>query len=479
MKKNANPTLAAKWWTQELPDGLKTAKPFTQALDALEALGKKADAAGDAPALEAALKGLDAVDDRLSALRTEVEKAVKAAGKTPAAEPLQHTLDALTKAAKLLQAQRTQWQAKHKAAAIKSKASETDEEDAPEVTGLSDPAAYQLMLKSGLMRVRRGPVNFAVGLGKDASEHRLLVHPRQTGKSLGSIISKDSEATRITWGRAFADPDKPNTLVLAVESRLLSGLKRQVELLLKLNKPVPYTTVRLQQDGKDVADDEDDDAPVEPTSADASPLSDQLKAMAPALKALVARKPDAAAGISKTVAQIDALLKAGKNAEAKQLLDALAKAVGTAPTTTPPAPPVTRSSPTGAVNYAKARLAWLAARQKAQAELHLLREDILDTYEDDEENTFPDLADRIGQLDQILVTLNESLADTLDAALNAPVDDKRHALHRQAQQQIEQFLAYVEQDPLLANIDNNPFVPVTVRATLHTTLRALAQTLKT
>lgn len=474
MKKNANPTLIAKWWIQELPDGLKTAKPFTQALDALETLGKKAETAGDAPALDAAIKGLDAAEDRLAALKQEVEKALKTAGKTPAAEPLQFTLDALAKAVKLLQARQAQWQAKRKAATSQNKASETEEEDAPELTGLSDPAAYQLMLKSGLMRVRRGPVNFAVGLGKDVNEHRLLVHPRQTGKSLGSIISKDSDATRITWGRAFADPDKPGTLVLAVESRLLSGLKRQVELLLKLNKPVPYTTVRLQQDGKDVADDEEADAPGEPATPSASLLTEQLKAMGPALKALIARKPDAAAGISKTVAQLDTLLKAGKTTEAKQLLDALAKAAGA-----PTAPPVTRSSPTGAVNYAKARLAWLAARQKAQSELHLLREDILDTYEDDEDNTFPDLTDRIGHLDKILVTLDESLADTLDAALNATVDDKRHALHRQAQQQIEQFLAYVEQDPLLANIDSNPFVPVTVRATLHTTLRALAQTLKT
>ena len=132
------------------------------------------------------------------------------------------------------------------------------------------------------------------------------------------------------------------------------------------------------------------------------------------------------------------------------------------------------------MNYAKAKLAWLAARQKVHGELDKLRTEIRDTFADEDEPTFPDLENRLTGLDAILATLDESLADTLDAALNAGQDEARRSEHhRQAQAQIAEFLAYVDADPLLSAIDANPFVPVTVHALLQSTLKALSQALRT
>lgn len=124
-------------------------------------------------------------------------------------------------------------------------------------------------------------------------------------------------------------------------------------------------------------------------------------------------------------------------------------------------------SRTGAVNYAKARLAWLAARKKAQGEIERLRQAIRSAFAPGA--TSDDAADD---------ELSSDDAEALDDALNAAEDDRRLALNRQAQAQIADFLGDVESEPLLLNLDDNPFLPVTVQATLQATLRTLAATLK-
>lgn len=507
MKKNATPTLQGRWWLKELPEGLKSAKPFAQALDALETADGKATE-GDLKAIAAATKALDAVEDRLSPLRKEVEQQLKAAGKSPAAEPLQNTLAALTQTTRLLSGTREGLLKRSKAAPAGA-ADKSEAQDDAEITGLADPVAYQAQLKSGLMRLKRGPMQFAAGLAKTAEEHRFLVHPRQSGRALAKLIQKESAATRVTWGQAFADPDKPTEIVLAVESKVLSGLRKQLALVLKLNKPLPYTTVRIQLDGKEVddeaqefADGPDQETPGAATQAPTAPpkappaeglaLRQEMQALGPALKALIAQKPAAADTISKSIGQFDAAVKAAQWDLARNILAALRKATGASPVpvaggvaktaepaASPAATPPTRSA-TGAVNYAKARLAWVAARQKVHGELQKLRTEIRNTFADEEEPTFPDLEKRLKGLDAILETLNESLADTLDAALNAGQDEAlRSEHHRHAQAQIGEFLAYVDSDPLLSAIDANPFVPVTVHTLLHSTLKALSQALRT
>ncbi len=506
MKKNATPTLQGRWWLKELPEGLKAAKPLAQALDALEAADGKAET-GDAKGLAVATKALEAVEDRMAALRKEVEQQFKAAGKSPAAEPLQNTLAALTAATRLLSGTRESLLKRGKAAPAAA-TGKPDSDNEEEITGLADPVAYQAQLKAGLMRLKRGPMQFAVGLAKTAADHRFLVHPRQTGRALAKLIQKDSEATRMTWGQAFADPEQPTRIVLVIESKVLSGLRKQLELVLKLNKPLPYTTVRIQLDGQDVddeaqefadADGQEESTPAQPLKPPPTPpieglaLRQEMQALGPGLKALIAQKPAMADTIGKSVAQFDAALKGTQWDTARSILAALRKATGNSAalsggaakphpqaSTAAPAPSSGGRGPTGAVNYAKARLAWLAARQKVHGELDQLRTEIRDTFADEDEPTFPDLENRLTGLDAILATLDESLADTLDAALNAGQDEARRSEHhRQAQAQIADFLAYVDADPLLSAIDANPFVPVTVHALLQSTLKALSQALRT
>ena len=182
MKKNATPTLQGRWWLKELPEGLKAAKPFAHALDALEAADGKAEA-GDAKGLAVATKALEAVEDRMAPLRKEVEQQFKTAGKSPAAEPLQNTLAALTAAARLLSGTRESLLKRGKALPTVA-AGKPDADDEEEITGLADPVAYQAQLKAGLIRLKRGPMQFAAGLAKTAADHRFLVHPRQTGRAL-------------------------------------------------------------------------------------------------------------------------------------------------------------------------------------------------------------------------------------------------------------------------------------------------------
>lgn len=237
MKKNATPTLQGRWWLKELPEGLKSTKPFAQALDALEATNGKAEA-GDLKAIAVATKALETAEDRLTPLRKEVEQQLKAAGKSPAAEPLQNTLTALTQTTRLFSGIRDGLLTRGKAAPAGT-ADKADAQDEDEITSLADPVAYQAQLKAGLTRLRRGPMHFAVGLAKTPQEHRFLVHPRQNGRALAKLIQKDSSATSVTWGQAFADPDKPTEIVLAIESKQPNRPHHPQQRLQRAAPPVP------------------------------------------------------------------------------------------------------------------------------------------------------------------------------------------------------------------------------------------------
>jgi hypothetical protein len=74
--------------------------------------------------------------------------------------------------------------------------------------------------------------------------------------------------------------------------------------------------------------------------------------------------------------------------------------------------------------------------------------------------------------------LDERLGDALDAALNAPTPDERRALHDAARGILDEYREYVADEPIFADIDDNGFLPITVRATLDASLKAIDQQLR-
>lgn len=123
------------------------------------------------------------------------------------------------------------------------------------------------------------------------------------------------------------------------------------------------------------------------------------------------------------------------------------------------------------VGYAKARLSWLEARQQVSADLKKLEKAILEAYQGSE--VFNEAQAATRQLDAVLKTLDESLADKLDEGLNAADPAARSRINSQASALIGKYLRFIHTNPLMAEIDDNPFVPLNTQETLSSMLRDL------
>ncbi len=75
----------------------------------------------------------------------------------------------------------------------------------------------------------------------------------------------------------------------------------------------------------------------------------------------------------------------------------------------------------------------------------------------------------------MLATLDESLADKLDEATNATDPAARARLVEEAKAIIGRYEAYLSGEPLIADLDANPFAPLAIQQTVSATLAALAK----
>jgi len=126
----------------------------------------------------------------------------------------------------------------------------------------------------------------------------------------------------------------------------------------------------------------------------------------------------------------------------------------------------------GMVDYAKCRLAWDATKKRVHADLQRLEEAILNEFRD--APAFSELVRNVRKLDSVLETFADGLGDALDAALNASGPDERRQRHEQAIKIVAQYQQKVDSDPFIDKLQSNPFVPVSLKESLSTTLSALA-----
>jgi hypothetical protein len=127
---------------------------------------------------------------------------------------------------------------------------------------------------------------------------------------------------------------------------------------------------------------------------------------------------------------------------------------------------------TAAPAIAKARSAWLAARQGVERDLGKLHAAIMADYKDHAGIADIDKSVR-AKVEPVLDTLDESLAEKLnDIGTNS--DPARQAdLVEDARKIIDRYKSYIANEPFVAAIDANPFVPLSIISTLTATLSAL------
>jgi hypothetical protein len=105
-------------------------------------------------------------------------------------------------------------------------------------------------------------------------------------------------------------------------------------------------------------------------------------------------------------------------------------------------------------------------------EIEKLRAEIVATYQAD--GISNDLDSRYRTtVAGILTTLDDSLSEKLNEVAGATDISQRSKLIGEARGIMERYQSYLASEPLIADLDNNPFVPLAIRQTVSTTLSAL------
>jgi len=386
-------------------------------------------------------------------------------------------------------------------------------------------------LKQLLVRSKKEPVSCAVAQAKEPAFALILLHKIKQPKALSKQLEGDfKDAKNFRWGTAFVDVDDNPKLVVFKLNKPAPGIARK---LVKSLKGTGFTKARLQFDDGSAPEEHDDEASEEapaqpgaaaPAGADAAaappaaapqaaaneapaqpaaaPAAQQAAPTAPqqpaspdagelqrSLAALIARvqqvDQNARAAMAKLATDANANLKSGDLNGAAALIDQLKQALNNAQAGTAaaaqPQPAQAQAAPAsgqadpakGAATFAKSSMAWTATRKKIDSEVAKLSAALEKAYADD------GLADEVTKqfkqrLDPVLAKFDSGLEKTLDAASSATDAQQRAQLVAQAKQQISSYQQFIGQEPLLKQLESNPFVPISVVGTLQATLTALA-----
>lgn len=291
-----------------------------------------------------------------------------------------------------------------------------------------------------------------------------------------------------------------------VSDVLPSGIAKKMQLWLKpILKINPKIRLRRtngeaeETDGEDIPEDqlivdeadlgdEFDDEPEETEEGEASTSPEQT-AYAQRAAALELRVRQAIVDKHPEVTKLRGLLGfASEKADGKgdgqgdypaamKALDMLEKLLGVPlPGSASPAPatPGTGAPPKLAttVVYNQSRLVWTATRGGIQSELKKLEQEILDSYRG--QPIEGEVRQAVRKLDRVLDLFDESLIANLDKVAESTDVAAKERWHGEARSTIARYQKFLATDPLVKELDGNPFVPLTVQAKLTSTLATLA-----
>lgn len=283
---------------------------------------------------------------------------------------------------------------------------------------------------------KRQPVNCAVGLTKDKQGVILLHRRTKPRKLMADLLKKQSNELKLDraslrFGHASVDGASDSTTVHFTINKASPDTLR-LKLLEQL-RPVGFQHCDVIVDGSLETEAEDD--------ADEGSDDDGDDAGDPDAPVDTQGQPAAAAA------------GAGPGQEMPGRADA-------APTRHPPGSPV----------FAKGQTAWIAVRAKLHADIDGALKGMEEVYADDARA----VAIR-GRVEPILNELDDSLAAAL-GAVAANAEPAAHArLVADAGAIVARYRAFVDGEPMIAALDDNPFHPVALRTTLDAALAALSK----
>jgi hypothetical protein len=381
----------------------------------------------------------------------------------------------------------------------------------------SGPGADEIMspaeMKPLLAKSKQEPVSCVIGLTKNKDGVVLLdkkMKPKQLLAELKKKAAKiklELDAPSLRFGRAHVDTEQDSGLVQFVVNKDAGGAMRPK--LLEHLKKAGFGKLEIAVDAgfeAEPADNPEADAPAEPAppataqpappaaappppaagpaaGPDAGALTKQLTDLVKRMIPTIAADPGRADGLKSLAVKAQSAIKSADLAGAADAVAALRSMLdGAAPPGTAsasqqpaegsrPAPP-----PAPSPTIAKARLAWVATRQKVEGDLGNLHGSFAKAFKGHGMERDLTKAFR-ARVDTVLGTLDETLAHKLDAVNSATDPAQRAKLVQEAHATIQTYNKHVASDPTIAALDKNPFVPLSIQKTMTATLSALAKSI--
>ena len=126
------------------------------------------------------------------------------------------------------------------------------------------------------------------------------------------------------------------------------------------------------------------------------------------------------------------------------------------------------------VRLAKAALIWRSKWTTADRQLQALADAVTDAIHDDEDvdpQCYATVEARLRRVTGITAELNLDLADELDDLMNASPEQRAAPIAR-LRKQLDSYAGYLSSDPMIDLLEDNEFLPVSVKADL---LEAVSQ----
>ncbi|MCO6415606.1 hypothetical protein JYK14_05360 [Siccirubricoccus sp. KC 17139] len=307
-------------------------------------------------------------------------------------------------------------------------------------------------LKQLLRLSKKEPMNCAVaGNSADASMAFILLDKVKAPKAVSAMLDKENPKNfNLRWGTAVVDTDIDPKLVTFTLNKNVTGMAKKLK---KTLKGTGYTKVVINfEDGTSDADMEEGEAGAPPPPSGAQPGT-----IPPA------PPPPPGPNLGTTPPPSPDSEETGTEAEAEE-----------EPTTSSSAPPASEEVKAKHVQSARA---WITARTNIQGEIDKLKAELLKTYQGQE---------IVAEIEKAYLAKVKSVTDAFDLALAVKLNEASKAGDAAAQQKLGQeakaiatnYVKFVTSDPLVKDLDENPFVPLGIRASVIATLKQVSENLK-
>lgn len=342
-------------------------------------------------------------------------------------------------------------------------------------------------LKRLLGLAKKDPVNCAIGLGPDAGYGLIVLDKIKQPRAVEKMLLESVPAAKNTrWGTAAVNPDDDPKLVKLTLNRACSGMARR---LVKSMKGTGISRVLIVlEDGTEVErhqeEDEDSEgaAEAETSARDGTPpaASEDKPALERRLAQLIQRvqqvtDPALRPELVKLAMAANGELKTAGLEQAAASIAQLAERLGAATQGAQSAQPKGPSGDGAAVRVAKGLLLWNSTRSYAEKQLDKLTQTIL--AESQSEPDYAEIKANVGKITGLMELLDDRLTEKLGELRGATDAQAKSAISQQARDIVKEYQAQVASDPLMADIDDNGFMPLDVRARVTAALAGVLSTI--